>query len=107
MKQRLIAILLSALVLPGLGQLYQGKRVKGAVLIALVNLFLLAALFLVLRSLGPFLLAAKTSGVGAAGQMLEQVRAENPGVRWLLAAFLGLWGYGIIDAARGRSDENP
>ena len=107
MKQKVIAVLLSALVLPGLGQLYQGKRLKGAVLIALVNLFLLGALFLVLRSLGPFLLAAKTSGVGAAAEMLEQVRAENPGVRWLLVAFLGLWGYGVIDAARGPGNGTP
>ncbi len=52
MKKNIKALLLSALILPGLGQLYKGDKVKGGIMIALVNIFLLAALFLVMQGMG-------------------------------------------------------
>src|SRR5512134_892432 len=61
MKTNLKALLLSALVLPGLGQLYKGEKIKGAVIICLVNVFLLAALFLVLQGAGQ-IIAGKAVG---------------------------------------------
>ena len=49
MNKKLTALLLSALVLPGLGQLYLGRKMVGGIIIVLVNLILLLALFVVLR----------------------------------------------------------
>ena len=102
MKIHLKAALLSAFVLPGLGQLYKGDRVKGVILIVLVNIFLLLALVLVLREMAPLILSAKMSGEYDASKVLEHLQTAGPTARFLLAAFCGLWLYGLIDAALGK-----
>lgn len=99
MQLHIKALLLSALVLPGLGQLYKGEKVKGIILVLLVNIFLLVALFLVLRTLGPTIIMANISGKPDAAALLEQLRTKAPVARWLLAAFSGLWLYSAFDAA--------
>ena len=102
MKIHLKAALLSAFVLPGLGQLYKGEKVKGVIIIVLVNIFLLLALILVLREMAPLILSAKMSGEYDAGKVLEQMQTAGPAAKLLLAAFSGLWLYGLIDAALGK-----
>lgn len=98
MKKNIKAVLLSALVLPGLGQLYKGDKVKGGIMIALVNIFLLAALFLVMQGMGELLVTAQSSGMAAAERVVEGLKERNPAVRALLAAFFALWAYGVVDA---------
>lgn len=93
------AFLLSAFLLPGLGQLYKGERAKGGLLLLLVNVFLLAALFMVLRSLGPILLAARKGGVSQTAELLNTLGSSSPGARWLLGGFAILWLYSALDAA--------
>lgn len=97
MKRPVIALLLNALLLPGAGQVYLGRKVKGIALIMAVNLLLLGALFLVLKVMGP-LLAAQMAGSAVTVPMV--VAQAQPYALWaklLLAAFLGLWGYGLLD----------
>ena len=98
MKTDFKAALLSAFVLPGLGQIYKGARIKGAVIIALVNAFLLAALFLVMKGMGTLLVTARISGMEAAAQVMDGLRGKGPAVRFLLAAFFVLWAYSVMDA---------
>lgn len=98
MRKNIKAALLSAFVLPGLGQLYKGEKVKGGIMIALVNVFLLAALFLVMQGMGTLLVTARFSGVEAAEQVIEGLKGKGPAVRILLAAFSILWAYGVADA---------
>jgi len=98
MKKNIKAVLLSALVLPGLGQLYKGDKVKGGIMIALVNIFLLAALFLVMQGMGEFLVTAKLSGLAAAEHVIDGLKERSPAVRILLAAFFALWAYGVVYA---------
>lgn len=98
MKKNIRAALLSAFILPGLGQLYKGDRVKGGIMIALVNVFLLAALFLVMQGMGELLVTARLSGMAAAEQVVEGLRGKGPAVRILSAAFFLLWAYGVVDA---------
>ncbi|ABQ24350.1 hypothetical protein [Geotalea uraniireducens] len=98
MKVNIKAALLSALVLPGLGQLYRGSKVKGGVMILLVNVFLLGALFLAMQGMGKIMLSAKFSGISGVEKVLETMRNDTPAARWLLAAFFGLWLYGVVDA---------
>ena len=98
MKIHVKAGLLSAFVLPGLGQIYKGARVKGGIMIGLVNVFLLAALYLVMKGMGEFLLSARLSGVDAAEKVLAGLKGRGPAGRLLLAAFFALWVYGVIDA---------
>lgn len=99
MKTNLKALLLSALVLPGLGQLYKGEKIKGAVIICLVNVFLLAALFLVLQGAGQ-IIAGKAVGTTDPSALLATLRGKSPAARWLLAGFFGIWIFGVFDAAR-------
>ena len=61
MNKKISALLLSALVMPGLGQLYLGRKMIGGVLIVLVNLILILALFALLRGLSP-LIASQIAG---------------------------------------------
>lgn len=98
MSSKIKALALSALVLPGLGQLYLGRRVKGGVMIFLDNLFILGALFVALRSAGKLMLAGKKGAVDPE-QLLAAIQADNPYARWLLGGFMVLWVYGVVDAA--------
>lgn len=106
MQLHIKALLLSGLVLPGLGQLYKGDRIKGIIIVLLVNIFLLVALFLILRTLGPTIVMANISGNPDAAGLLEQLRQKAPMARWLLASFCGLWLYSAFDAAFRPSGDN-
>ena len=105
MKLYLKAALLSAFILPGIGQLSKGAKVKGGVMILLVNLFLLAALFLVLQGMGELLVTAKLSGMAAAERVVEGLKGRGPMGQMLLAGFFGLWLYGVADALLSRVEE--
>ncbi len=100
MKQNLKAALLSALVLPGLGQLYLGRKVKGVCIITLVNIFLLIALAYVLKGFGRIFRSTGTVQAVDASKIVADLQQEAPVVRWLLFLFLVIWAYGIIDALR-------
>jgi TM2 domain-containing membrane protein YozV len=105
MRVNIKAALLSALVLPGLGQLYKGCKLKGGVMIALVNVFLLAALFVAMQGIGKIMLSVSGSGVDGMEKVLQKMQKDTPTARWLLAAFFGLWLYGVIDALLNNKDE--
>lgn len=104
MKINVKAALLSAFVLPGLGQLYKGARIKGGIMIALVNFFLLAALFLVMQGMGELLVTARLSGMAAAERVVDGLRGKGPAVRILLASFSVFWAYGVVDALLHRGE---
>ena len=98
MKLYVKAALLSGFVLPGLGQLYKGARVKGGIMVVLVNVFLLAALYLVMKGMGELLVTARLSGMDAARQVVDRLGQTSPAVRYLMAAFFALWAYSFVDA---------
>ena len=99
MKINTKALLLSAFVLPGIGQLYKGDKVKGGIFLVLVNIFLLGALFIVFRKMGSFLLTAKVSGPDEALKLLESITQSSPEIGWLLSGFTLLWSVAVVDAA--------
>jgi TM2 domain-containing membrane protein YozV len=103
MGNKFKSIALSAFVLPGLGQLYRGRKVKGGAMIMLDNLFILGGLFIALRSAGK-VLAAKAGGGMGAENLLAAIQTDAPYARYVLAGFLILWAYGIIDAALDRGE---
>ena len=96
------AALLSALVFPGLGQLYKGERVKGVIIFVWVNILLLVLFCLVLQQLIPLILSGQESGVTDLTKILGRLRPGSPLFRLLLAASCGLWFYSWIDAAMGK-----
>lgn len=102
MKLDIKAGLLSAFVLPGIGQIYQGRKVRGGAIIVLVNLFLLGALGLVLRAVGR---VAASSAAGIAidrDLVIRALQEDSTGGRWLLSAFIVLWIFSAVDALIGR-----
>ena len=105
MKRQLKAVLLSAFVLPGLGQLYRGRRLKGGIIIALVNIFLLAAMYFALRGIGRLMLAGQVSGGMEIGKVMQAIQQDSPAGRWLLVFFCFLWLYSVGDAILGGKDE--
>ena len=104
MLKRLKFVALSAFVLPGLGQLCLGRRVKGGVMILLDNIFILAALYIALRSVCKLMLSSRGQSLDA-GKMLAGVRADAPYATWLLGGFLLLWVYGVVDAALDKGEQ--
>ena len=99
MNLNIKAAVLSAFVLPGLGQIVNGKKLKGMVLITFVNIFILVALAFVLRGMGQFVVTTKTGGTVDLATVLEQVRQNGSSEpRWLLAVFFGVWIYAAVDA---------
>jgi hypothetical protein len=100
MKLNMKALLLSAFVLPGIGQLYKGEKIKGAIFLVLVNIFLLASLFIVLKKMGSFLVTARVSGPQEALNLLDTITKSSPEIGWLLTGFTLLWGIAVVDAAK-------
>ena len=98
MKIHFKAAILSTFVLPGLGQIYKGARVKGGIVIGLVNVFLLAALFLVMKGMGDLIVSARLSGMEAAERVIDGFKEKGPAVRLVLAGFFVLWVYSAVDA---------
>jgi TM2 domain-containing membrane protein YozV len=106
MKRKLIALLLSSVILPGLGHLYLGRKVTGIAIIMVVNMLLLMMLFVVLKGLGP-VIAVKVSA-GAVTVSAAEVMAALHGVsgfgKGLLAAFALVWAFSIVDLLRQGND---
>lgn len=102
MNKKFTALLLSALVLPGLGQLYLGRKMVGGILLALVNLLLLLALFVLLRALSP-VIAAQIAG-GAISITPSDVVKSLDGAsgfgKAVLCAFFLLWTFSVVDLLR-------
>lgn len=100
MKENVKAMLLSALVLPGVGQVYRGRAVKGGILIALVSLVLLIFVVLAALALQEILQVVRISGSVDTVAVAEVLRARLPAFLWLGGILLCLWLYGVVDALR-------
>ncbi len=112
MRQRIAAVLLSALVFPGLGQLYKQDRRKGIFLILASNL-LLGVLLLV----GLALFSREYFAVFYPAPLTLEVSAQvgrdvltHPLFFLPLGLLLALWGFAVVDAAKSASpapEEHP
>src|SRR6266540_684573 len=96
MLRKVKALLLTAFVLPGLGQIYLGRKLKGILLISLTNIFIIVAIVVVLKALAPIMAESAQTGIIDPLHMFWQAHAA-PSVTWVLYLFLALWGYGVID----------
>jgi len=107
MKRTFTAILLSALVLPGLGQLYLGRKGRGITLILLVNLLLLLSVFVLLKGLSPVIASQMISGSISSQAVLSALQDASGFGRALLIGFALLWAYSIADILTCREKEEP
>ncbi len=107
MKRTLNAVLLSALILPGLGQLYLGRKGRGIVLVLLVNLLLLLSVFVLLRGLSPVIASQMISGSINSEAVLSALDNASGFGRALLAGFALLWAYSVGDILACRDKGEP
>ena len=107
MNKKLKALFLSALVLPGLGQLYLGRKMAGGIIIVLVNIVLLLSLFVLLRGLSP-VIASQIAG-GAVNITPSEVMGALEGTagfgKAVLAAFSLVWIFSVVDILRFREKQ--
>jgi TM2 domain-containing membrane protein YozV len=107
MKRKLTAVLLSALVLPGLGQLYLGRKARGVVILLLVNLLMLLTVFVLLKGLAPVIASKMISGTFGAQDVLAALQGVTGFAQALLAGFALLWVYSIVDLVACRDSDAP
>jgi len=107
MNRKRTALLLNALVLPGLGQLYLGRKTTGTAVIMLVNLLLLLALFVLMKGLAPVIAAQAVSGSISAREIHDALHGVAGFGKALLAGFALLWVFSIVDIARFHNDSEP
>ena len=100
MNRKRTALLLTALVLPGLGQLYLGRKAAGIAIILLVNLLILLGLFILLKGLAPVIAAQAVPGTISAAEVQAALGGVTGFGKALLAGFIVLWAFAIIDIAR-------
>ena len=107
MNRKRNALLLNALVLPGLGQLYLGRKTTGIAVIMLVNLLLLLALFVLMKGLAPVIAARAVSGAVSAREIHAALHGVAGFGKALLAGFALLWAFSIIDVLKAHDDTEP
>jgi TM2 domain-containing membrane protein YozV len=107
MTRKTTALLLSALVLPGIGQLYLNRKLLGGIIIVLVNLLLLLAIFVLLRGLSPVIAAQLAGGAISIspGEVIKALDGSSSFGKAVLAAFFALWLFSLIDILRYGGDE--
>lgn len=99
MGRTVIGVLLSGLIMPGLGQIYQRRMGKGALLITWMSLLLIGLSISAFFSLGQAIVAAGEDPSG--GQVAAQLRADPPVLVMVIAGLMAAtWVYAVVDAAR-------
>ena len=105
MKDYLFPILLSALVVPGAGQIYNKEKVKGVVLMILFLLVIFGFMITLSVSLAALLPPDMAVSPEQVRDLVEGIVEERSGfitAFWYLT--LAIWGYGILDAYLGARD---
>jgi len=102
------AALLSGLVCPGLGQLYQGKTRKGVAIVISITIVLLALFVRISRLtwktaaiIGPLGLEGVRMDPATLASLNRQAWVQN---WWLLLLFIALLIYAVIDAAMAKNE---
>lgn len=100
-KSRGVALVLSALVLPGLGQVYLGRRMLGVVLILAATVALVAFVGATIVAASQMDLSAVVVDQDQARQLLPQLYQHAPWGYRLAIGFLGVsWLVGVVDSLR-------
>lgn len=112
MRRAIWAPVLSGLVMPGLGQIVNNQRAKGAFMVAAVSMmFMITLAMVVIKVVGA--MEAVAEGPPPADKWAAlQTHLLSQGLGWLwlpLGLLAAMWLYGVVDAARAgaRMDRSP
>lgn len=96
------ALALSLLVLPGLGQMLTGRRLRGAVMAGILALWLPAAMVKIgldLNKIRPDLLARTTDGLALGLADLQELMSPLAGgLIWLFLPLAAVWLWALADS---------
>ena len=106
MKENVKAALLSALVLPGVGQFYRGRTLKGGILVALVSIVLLIFVVLAVQAVQDVLHVVQITGRIDSVAVVDSLRDRLPAFLWLVGILFCIWTYGVVDAFLGGGSAN-
>ncbi len=109
MRQGIKAFLLSAFVFPGLGQLYNQDRRKGIFLVLGANLLLGVLLLLAMVLLSQEYMAVfyPRPLTWEMVRLLLMDTVSHPLFYIPFVLLMALWGFAVVDAARGPRPHNP
>lgn len=110
MKNRIIPPLMSALILPGAGQVYNGRIARGLALMGAATLLFIIALVRFTMDLSQALANAGRShqDLGVIAQAAVELREKGFGAYLALGvAFALVWAYSVVDAAIGAAKAPP
>lgn len=107
MSRKTTALMLSALVLPGMGQLYLGRKALGGIIIVLINLIILLALFVLLRGLSPLIASKIAAGAVriSPSEVIKALDGASGFGKAVLAAFFAVWMFSVVDVLRYREEK--
>jgi hypothetical protein len=99
MSRKMRALLLSAFVLPGLGQIYLGRKAVGAIIIVLINILMLLGIFVLLKGITPLLASYLSAGAVRISptDILKAVESMSGFGKAVLAAFFLVWAFSMIE----------
>ncbi len=103
MQTNIKAALLSAVVFPGLGQIYKGCKARGFIIIFAVNIMFIIAFALIIRDIYLLVMSGRFSPTAAPVTTARRIVSETPGLAPLLWILLCVWVYGIADALFART----
>jgi hypothetical protein len=112
MHNAIIAILLSAFIFPGIGQIYKGEARKGVFLILTASLLLAVLVlgFFILYSYAyAAVLSQATSPEAIDSTQLQHLLIQvitHPFILFTFGLLLATWLYGVIDAGRRTIPKN-
>jgi hypothetical protein len=112
MNSAIIAILLSAFLFPGIGQVYKGEVRKGVFLLLSASLLLVVLVlgFVILYSYAYAAIVSQvTSPEAIEPAQLQQLLVTvitHPFILFTFGLLLATWAYGIIDAGRRTSPKS-
>ncbi|MDD5284752.1 MAG: hypothetical protein PHD54_02740 [Desulfuromonadaceae bacterium] len=107
MKRKITALLLSAFLLPGLGQIYLGRKALGGIIIVLINLILLMALFVLMKALSPVIASKVAAGAISISpsEVIKAIEEVSGFGKAVLAAFFLVWTFSVVDIIRRREEK--
>lgn len=106
MTPKLKAVLLNVFVLPGLGQIIIGRKITGFICIMAINMILLAALFLLLKTLSPLISAQLAGGIPlSVPKIAETVTASTYFGKAILFSFATVWLFALVDILKNSDND--
>jgi hypothetical protein len=102
MKQPFLAVILSALVVPGLGQIINHHFKKGIILLVIVFILFIAGTIQLAMLLSNYVLKSPSINPLDTGSVIQELQTQDLTFLWITLIIFGVvWLYAVADAFLG------